>query len=120
MQTTPPMERATTLSAADVIPRDRKMRHVSASVATVMPEIGFDEEPISPVKRDDTVTNKKPKTRTSAAPRIDLVTASLVFAASSSRMRNKVNKPSNANEPNKTVRMDRSSSLRLLLMSVPV
>ena len=31
------------------------------SVAMVMPEIGFDEEPIRPVMRDDTVAKKKPK-----------------------------------------------------------
>ena len=31
------------------------------SVAIVMPEIGFDEEPIRPVMRDDTVAKKKPK-----------------------------------------------------------
>ena len=38
-----------------------KIRQVSSSVATVMPEIGFDDEPISPVSRDETVTNRKPK-----------------------------------------------------------
>ena len=37
------------------------MTHVMISVAMVMPEIGFDEEPISPVMRDDTVAKKKPK-----------------------------------------------------------
>ena len=30
------------------------------NVAIVMPEIGFDEEPIKPVMRDDTVAKKKP------------------------------------------------------------
>jgi hypothetical protein len=30
------------------------------SVAIVIPEIGFDEEPMSPVMRDDTVAKKKP------------------------------------------------------------
>ena len=44
------------------------MRHVNNSVATVIPEIGFDEEPISPVRRDETVTKTKPKTTTSSAP----------------------------------------------------
>ena len=34
---------------------------MSSSVATVMPEIGFDDEPISPVRREHTVTNKKPE-----------------------------------------------------------
>ena len=36
--------------------------HVMISVAIVMPEIGFDEEPMSPVMRDETVAKKKPKT----------------------------------------------------------
>ena len=31
------------------------------SVAIVMPEIGFDDEPMRPVMRDDTVAKKKPK-----------------------------------------------------------
>ena len=31
-------------------------------MAIVMPEIGFDEVPIRPVMRDETVTKKKPKT----------------------------------------------------------
>ena len=47
----------------------RKIRQVNSKVATAMPEIGFDEEPISPVRRDDTVANRKPKTRISSAPR---------------------------------------------------
>ena len=39
------------------------------SVAIVMPEIGFDEEPMRPVMRDDTVAKKKPKRTTSTAAR---------------------------------------------------
>ena len=35
-----------------------------------MPEIGLEDEPISPVKRDETVTNKKPKMTMSIAPRM--------------------------------------------------
>ena len=38
-------------------------------MAIVMPEIGFDELPISPVMRDDTVTKKKPKSTTRTAAR---------------------------------------------------
>ena len=34
-----------------------------SSVATVILEIGFDEEPISPVRREDTVTNRKPNSK---------------------------------------------------------
>jgi hypothetical protein len=38
------------------------MTHVRMSVAMVMPEIGFDELPIKPTMREETVTKKKPKT----------------------------------------------------------
>ena len=38
-----------------------------SSVATVMPEIGFDDEPISPQIRDETVTKKNPKSMMSSA-----------------------------------------------------
>ena len=44
-----------------VQPRTTKIRQVSRRVATVMPEIGFDDEPISPVRRDETVTKRNPK-----------------------------------------------------------
>ena len=44
------------------------MRQTSKSVAMVMPEIGFDELPTSPVRRLDTVTKRKPKSRIIAAP----------------------------------------------------
>ena len=37
-------------------------------MATVIPEIGLDDEPISPVRRDDTVTNKKPNNTMRNAP----------------------------------------------------
>ena len=40
------------------------------SVAMVMPEIGFDEEPMMPTMRLATVTKKKPKTTTRSAIRI--------------------------------------------------
>ena len=39
------------------------------SVAIVMPEIGFDEVPMRPMMRDDTVTKKKPKTMIRTAAR---------------------------------------------------
>ena len=46
----------------------RKIRQVNNNVATVIPEIGFEEEPISPVSRDETVTKIKPNTTISSAP----------------------------------------------------
>ena len=36
----------------------RKTRQVNSKVATVIPEIGLDEEPISPVSREETATNR--------------------------------------------------------------
>ena len=38
------------------------MRHVPSRVAIVIPEIGFEDEPMSPTIRDDTATKKKPNT----------------------------------------------------------
>ena len=46
---------------------ETKMRQVAIKVAMVMPEIGFDELPMMPTMRDDTVTKKKPKTTMSTA-----------------------------------------------------
>ena len=49
-----------------------------------MPEIGLDEEPISPVSRDDTVTNRNPnKTMSSAPSRFISSVGAKVMAASS-------------------------------------
>ena len=70
MQTMPPIERAVTKKGGAVQPMIRKTRHVRSRVATVMPEMGFDEEPTSPVKRDETVTNRKPKAMMRMAPSI--------------------------------------------------
>ena len=69
IQTIPPTESAVT-NAVPPVRRHRKMRHVSSSVATVIPEIGLDDEPISPVSRDETVTKRKPNRTMSIAPRI--------------------------------------------------
>ena len=40
-----------------------KIEQVRISVAMVIPEIGFDEVPMRPVMREDTVAKKKPKIR---------------------------------------------------------
>ena len=39
-------------------------------VAMAMPEMGLEDVPIRPVIREETVTNRKPKTTTSTAARI--------------------------------------------------
>src|SRR6185436_13758031 len=48
----------------------RNTKQVSNKVATVMPEIGLDDEPTSPVNRDDTVTKRNPNSRIMTAPRM--------------------------------------------------
>ena len=48
-----------------VRPSATKTTQVAISVAIVMPEIGFDEVPMMPTMREDTVTKKNPKTTTS-------------------------------------------------------
>src|SRR5215831_11760695 len=68
MQTTAATDRAARRSSLLVQPMARKIRHVNNSVATVIPEIGLEEEPISPVNLEETVTNKKPKSTINAAP----------------------------------------------------
>src|SRR5205823_6390390 len=67
IQTTPPMEIARAPKAGAVQPRMRKTAQVAINVAIAIPEIGFDDVPISPVMRDDTVTNKNPKMMTKMA-----------------------------------------------------
>ena len=61
MQTTAPTPSAIGAYASPSQPTATKMLQVMISVAIVMPEIGFDELPMRPVMRDDTVTKKKPK-----------------------------------------------------------
>src|ERR1043166_4504846 len=68
IQTMPPIESAVTKYGGAVQPIIRNTRHVSSNVATVMPEIGFEDDPISPVSLEETVTNKKPKATIRMAP----------------------------------------------------
>src|SRR6188768_4315345 len=74
MQTMPPIESAVTkYGSAAVQPSARNTRLVIRRVATVMPEIGFDDEPTSPVRRDETVTNRNPRTMIRIAPRKETI-----------------------------------------------
>src|SRR5260370_33679931 len=68
MRTTAAMLKAATLYGAEVQPSAKKMSEVIRSVATVMREMGLEEEPTSPVRRELTVTKRNPKTRMSSAP----------------------------------------------------
>src|SRR5262249_61019482 len=67
MQTPPPMVMANAKYAGSVQPRSRNIAQVAISVAIAIPEIGLDDVPINPVMREDTVTNRNPKTTTSRA-----------------------------------------------------
>ena len=75
------------------------------SVAIVMPEIGFDDDPISPVMRDDTVTKKKPNTSSRNAARklpcVGILGATARKSASSS-------------DPPRTTTIGMSRSVRIL------
>src|SRR6476620_2449352 len=68
MHTTAATVSAVSVAALPVWPISTKPRQVNNSVATVMPEIGFDDEPISPVSRDETVTNRKQNSTMNNAP----------------------------------------------------
>src|ERR1700674_1385940 len=68
MQTMPPIESAETKQGAADQPMSRKMRHVSKSVAIIMPEVGQEDDPTSPVSRDDTRTKRKPNETMRIAP----------------------------------------------------
>src|SRR5579863_2955509 len=65
--TTPPMVSASAEKALPVQPATKNIAQVAINVAIAMPLIGFDELPISPQMRDDTVTNKNPNTTTNIA-----------------------------------------------------
>src|SRR5258708_38226804 len=67
MATTPPIVIASAPYAVPVQPVTRNIAQVAISVAIVMPLTGFDDVPINPQMRHDTVTNRNPKTRTSSA-----------------------------------------------------
>src|SRR5687767_6387534 len=64
MQTTAPTQRAIGEYHSPVHPSATKIVQVRISVAIVIPEIGLDDEPISPTILDDTVTKKNPNTIT--------------------------------------------------------
>ena len=61
MQTTPPTVSATAGQVPPVQPSSTKIRQVIISVAIAIPEMGFDELPMRPVMRLETVTKMNPK-----------------------------------------------------------
>src|SRR5437660_90165 len=75
MQAMAAMESAAILYGAVTQPSEKKMSEVMSSVATVMPEMGFEELPTSPVSRGRTVTHKNPSTRELRIPPAPMVSA---------------------------------------------
>ena len=71
MHTSAPTQRATGWNTSPVRPMRTKTTHVPMSVAIVMPEIGFEDVPMIPTIRDETVTKKNPKTTIRADMRSD-------------------------------------------------
>src|SRR5437899_50435 len=68
MQRTPAIASAVIRYSGPTQPSSTKMRHVKSSVAIVMPEIGFDDEPMTPVIRELTVTKRNPNNTTITPP----------------------------------------------------
>ena len=108
MHTMPPTDSAVTYQDAPTQPTMRKMRQVRSSVATVMPEMGFDDEPISPVSRLETVTNRKPNTTIRSAP------SRFMCSVGESRIA-----ITSSATPPKTKRESRSRSVRRVLPPFP-
>ncbi len=93
-------------------PSRTKIRQVNSSVAIVIPEIGLDDEPITPVIRELTVTNRNPN-RTIIAPPISRPVKSVGIrwdAAIAS---------TSPSEPKMTTAMGRSRSVRATPLSSP-
>src|SRR5207248_4763981 len=101
MQAMAAMERAAILYGAVVQPSEKKMSEVMRSVATVIPLIGFDELPTSPVSRELTVTKRNPRTRMRIAPRMLILSEGASVQATTS-----------ASEPAPTTQRGRSRSVR--------
>ncbi len=103
MQTTAPTHSAIGPYGLPVHPSATNIRHVRISVAIVMPEIGFDEVPMRPVMRDETVTNRNPKIMTRMAARKFPCIG--IFGATAKKMARR-------NDPPRTKLVGRSRSVR--------
>ena len=112
MQTTPAIERATRRYCGPTQPSRTKIRQVSRSVAIVMPEIGFDDEPITPVIRELTVTKRNPKNTTMMPPMTrPVVSVGIKSDAATAATRPRL--------PSRTSGMGISRSVRSRCVSVP-
>src|SRR6185503_15164200 len=64
MQTTVPTVRIAARAEGSVQPQATKTIETPRSVTSVIADVGFDETPMSPTKRDDTTTKQTPKIAT--------------------------------------------------------
>ena len=109
MHTTPAIINAIKRYSGPIQPRITNAAQVSSSVAIVIPEIGFDEEPISPVIRELTVTNRNPKSTIKTAP------TTRPTSEVGIRLEPAIT-PTKASEPNSTTDIGRSRSVRCLAL----
>ncbi len=114
MHTTAAMVSTINIASGPLRPKRKKMPHVKSSVAMVIPEIGLDDEPISPVRREETVTKRKPKTRIITAP---INPPTLKPSPSAGTAINTATRPS---EPNSTTNIGKSRSVRRAVTTPPV
>src|SRR3982751_6106100 len=70
MHTIPAIDRAVRRYSGPTQPSTTKIAQVRSNVAIVMPEIGLEDDPSSPVIRELTVTNRNPKSTIIAPPAI--------------------------------------------------
>src|SRR5687768_2105125 len=67
MHTTAPIDNAAAVYTCPVHPSTMQMRQTPIRVAMAMPLTGFDDDPSSPVMREETTEKKKPKTMMATA-----------------------------------------------------
>ena len=112
MQTTPAIDSAVRRYSGPTQPSRTKIRQVNSSVAIVMPEIGLDDEPITPVIRELTVTNRNPKS-TIIAPPMSRPGRSVGISCDAATA------STSPSEPRTTTAMGRSRSVRGMPPSSP-
>ena len=115
MHTTVPIDSAAAVYACPVRPSATKIRHTPISVAMAMPLIGLDEEPSSPVMRDETTEKKNPKTMMDTAE----IRAGPIPGTVRSCGRNDMN-TARATDPMRTTEIGMSRSVRRRSSAPPI
>src|SRR5450631_3961267 len=111
MHTTPPMVIASAPNAGAVQPLTKKIAEVAISVAIVIPETGFDELPINPTIREETVTKRNPNRATNSdAARLAIQLTCAPGTGLNVRKKNIIS--TNTTDPPTTTLNGKSSSVR--------